>query len=219
VTRDELTRRILTALNDDPADPVFWSSTEVHDLIAEAMEVVCEETPSLKRTFLVPRRPGWLLYTLPGVGERIMAPYRLWLPDRQQRLEAVSLTDLDGRHEEWMTVTGEPRWWAPVSWDQFVIWPIPAAGGNWIQVDCYVWPDPLQDGEDEPEFHEADHEGLVLYAEHEGHLKQWDVARGSDLFQQFVQRWGDARYRAQVGQVSGRLWQRASHRQRDDGDY
>lgn len=218
MTRDDLTRRILTALNDEVDDPVFWSQAEIHDLLAEAMEVVAEEAPSLKRTFLVPRRPGWMLYTLPGIGERIMAPYRLWLPDRQERLDAVSLSELDARHEEWMTVSGEPRWWAPVSWDQFVIWPIPAAGGNWLQIDCYVWPDPLQDGEDEPELHEADHEGLVLYAEHEGHLKQWDIARASDLFQQFIQRWGAARYRAQVGQVQSRLWQRRSQRSNDGND-
>lgn len=217
MTRDELTRRIAVALNDDPQDPVFWSTAEIHDLIAEAMEVLAEETPSLKRTFLVPRRPGTMLYTIQSVGDAIMAPYRLWLPDRQQRLEAVSLTDLDGRHEEWMTVTGEPRWWAPVSWDQFVIWPIPAAGGQWLQVDCYVWADPLQDGEDEPELHEADHEGLVLFAEHEGYLKQWDIARGADLFRAFVERWGDARYRAQVGQVQSRLWQRSATRDRDYG--
>lgn len=212
MTRDELERRILNALNDDPQDPVFWSSDEIHTLIEEAIEVMAEEAPQIRRSFVVPRRPGAFHYTIHSVGPRIQAPYRIWLEDQQRRLEATSLTTLDAEHEEWLLSTGEPWKWAPVGWDQFIIWPIPVAGGHRLQVDCYCWHDPLVSGSDSPEFYEADHESIVLWGQMEGYLKQWQPDKAADIFTTFVNRWGDARYRSQVSQVSSRLWGRQEAR-------
>ena len=85
-----------------------------------------------------------------GVGDRIQAPYRLWLPDLHRRLHVVELTDLDARHERWMQIQGDPWVWFPVDWRTFGVWPIPAAGAGWLQVDAICWPDDVQDDVDEP---------------------------------------------------------------------
>jgi hypothetical protein len=211
MTRDELQRRVLTALNDDPTDPVFFTVQGVLDLLEEAAEALAEETTSLTTSALVPRRPGAFLYDLRPLVDRLMTPYRIWLPDRRERLEAVSLTELDGRHEQWMRVNGEPEYWAPVSWDTFVIWPFPATGEGWLQLDCFVWPETLLDGDDVPAWPESDHEALALYAEHEMYVQQWDVTRATDLWQSWLARAAAARTRG-AGAVQSRLWQREEFR-------
>ena len=89
MNRRELTERTLRALNDDPATPVYWALTEIQDSLDEALEVLAEDVPYMKRTFLVPRRPGVSVYQLSGIHPSIMAPYRIWLPGR-------ALSVLDG---------------------------------------------------------------------------------------------------------------------------
>lgn len=216
MTRADLTTRLRNALNDP--DGVYWSASELHATLLDAMEVLAEEAPSLKRSFQIPRRPGDMVYTLPGVGSNLMAPYRVWLPDQARRLEAVTLTDLDARHERWMEVTGDPYVWVPIDWRQLLIWPVPTTGGGWLQIDAFVWPDALQDDGDEPEFPPADHEALVLYGEVEGYLKQGDPVRALDLWQQFVTRWGHARSRASVEHMVSRFYVRSDRGSTARGD-
>lgn len=201
MTRDEMRRRILQALNESTTAPVFWTLTEVDTIIDEAQEVLAEEALSLKRTFVVPRLPGVMIYFLAGLGEQIMTPTRIWLPDLHRRLGAVSLTDLDVRHEQWMTVTGDPWVWWPIDWRHFGIWPVPATGGGVMEVNCYVWPEPLVTDQSRPEFPPADHEALAMYGEMEGHIKQGDVVRALDLGKVWGQRWSDGRFRAGIEQI------------------
>ncbi len=216
MNRKQLRERILVALNDDPTSPVFFDPDAVNATIDEGLEILSEEAPLLKRSYTLPRRQGQLLYALPGVGERIMSPYRLWLPDLHRRLEPVELTDLDARHEQWMTVSGTPWCWAPVDWRSFVVWPIPAAGGGWLQVDAYVWPEALVDDADEPrDLALSDHEALCVYGEIFGHLLQWDVARAADLYKTFMQRWGSVRSGADLDKMQARDYARS---QRSSGD-
>ena len=205
MTRGEIRTQILRALTDDPEQPVYWSTDEVNQDIQEAMEVLAEEAPSLKRTFHVARRPGAFLYELEGIGTNILTPYRLWLPDLKRRLEAWNLTDLDRAQDRWMRTTGDPWVWCPVDWRQLIIWPIPAAPGGTIEINCFVWPDELIDDEDEPEFHWSDHHNLVTYGEMEGYLKQWDVRRALDLLVTFSGQWRDARARAGVKQMQAQF--------------
>jgi hypothetical protein len=209
MTRKQIRERILTALNDSATAPVFFREADVHQSITDGQEVLSEEAPLIKVTYTLPRRAGALLYSLPGVGDRIQAPYRLWLPDLQRRLEPVELTDLDARHETWMTVPGDPYVWAPVDWRTFLIWPVPAAGGGWLQVDCYAWPEPMTDDADEPrDLALSDHEALVFYGEMMGHLLQWNPAQAADLWAGFVQHWGSAATSADLKRLVSRSWTR-----------
>lgn len=175
-------------------------------MILEGLETLAEEAPLLKRTYTLPRRQGAMLYSLPGVGDRIQAPYRLWLPDLQRRLQVVELSDLDARHETWMTVTGDPSCWFPVDWRTFGVWPVPAAGGGWLQVDALCWPEDCSDDGDEPrDLALSDHEALVFYGEMDGYLRQWDVLRATDLWAGFLRRFGAVRSRADVERMRARL--------------
>jgi len=202
MTRLEIRRRVLQALNDAAIAPVFWSVDEINETIAEAQEALAEEALSLKRTFMVPRRAGVMIYNLDGIGANIMAPTRIWLPDLHRRLGVWSLTDLDARHERWQAVTGDPWVWWPIDWRSFGLWPVPATAGGILEVDCYVWPDVLPDDSARPEFPPADHEALVTYGEIEGYIKQGDVLRALDLAKVWGQRWADGRYRAGIEQIA-----------------
>ncbi len=212
MTRLEIQARILRALNDSPTAPVYWSASEVQAYIDEGQEVLAEEAPFVSRTFLVPRRPGTVVYQLAGIGGAIMAPTRVWLPDLHRRLEAKSLADLDARHERWLEITGEPWWWVAVNWDAFLIWPFPAAGEGWMEVHCACWPGALIDDGDEPELPASSHEALVTYGEALGHLKQWDAEGTVRAWQAFFGGAGHVRAQAGVNQVQERFFARETRR-------
>jgi hypothetical protein len=205
MTRADIRRRILRALREDPDTPSAWSVDELNDMIDEGQEFLAETALQLVRTFHIPRLSGTMFYALHACGERILAPFRVWLPDESRRLAAWSLTDLDARHEQWMTVQGDPWVWFPVDWDTIGIWPAPSTGGGWLEISAYVWPEPLLEDRNTPEFLPADHEALVYYGELMAYLKQHDAQRASDRAIQFLQRWGGARERGSIEQLQSAL--------------
>jgi hypothetical protein len=206
MTREDIRERIRVALNDDPDAPIFRDTATVNHTIDEALECLTEEAPLLKRTFTLPRRQGAMLYSLPGVGDHIMAVTRIWLPDLQRRLQVCELTDLDARHERWSTVSGDPWYWVPVDHRTFLVWPIPATGGGWLQVDALCWPEDFSDDGDEPrDLALSDHEALVVYGEMDGYLRQWDVARAAERWATFVRRWGSMRSSADLERMRARF--------------
>lgn len=206
MNRGLLRTRILETLNESADAPVFWSETEVNDLIDEAAEVVCEESPAIKRTVFIPIRPGHGYYRLSALGATMMAPWRIYHHTRDQRLGVVSMSELDERHQTWPTVTGDPWHWFPVSWDVFGIWPRPATGGGVLRVDCLAWPRPLDDDSDEPELLGADHDALVLYGVYEGQCKRWDALSAVQTWSLFMQRVGKSADRSGVGRVQSRAF-------------
>jgi hypothetical protein len=208
MTRSELRSRALTLLNDAPDEPIFWSPDELHHLITEAQETLAEEVEALTRSLFVPVRAGWQFYPLAGIGRQIMTPWRLWTRNRQHRLWPISMRELEGHYERWLTVTGEPEWWFLVSWDLIGLWPTPTTGGGLLEVDCFVWPDALQDDQDEPEFPDPDHDVLVDLVTMEGQIKEWDVARALEIGVPLLQRAKDSQARSGLRLVQERFFGR-----------
>lgn len=210
MTRSQIRDRILAALNESTSSPVFWSTTQLDALIAEASEVLAEEAKAIRRTAFVARQAGATYYFTRGIAPDLMAAYRVWLPDFDRRLTAVSIAELDGQHETWPTVTGDPEYWFPVSWDCFGIYPHPAAGGGLLRVDYLAWPRTLLDDDDEPEFREADQDSLVMYGIYDGLMKKWDTARAVELFGRFIDQWQTGRARNGVREAQSRTYQRTT---------
>lgn len=209
MTRGDLRSRILETLNESASTPVFWSESEINDLIDEGAEVICEESQAIKRTVFVPLRPGTAYYSLSALGPNIMAPYRIWHHAQDRRLDAKGMSQLDLEHETWSTVTGDPWYWFPVSWDLFGIWPASSQGGGVLRVDCLAWPAALQDDDEEPEFLAADHDALVLYAVAEGSAKRWDVPTAISAWSLFMKAAGASTQRSGVGRAQSRSFRRA----------
>lgn len=201
----DLRARVRSGLNDPSS--VYWSDADIDAFLQEAQEVYAEEAQPLKRTVVIPRRPATAVYSLHGVAPSMMVPYRIWLPDLHRRLTCVSLDNLDARHQEWLDVSGDPWWWAPVDWRQFVLWPVPAAGG-WLEIDYYSWPSALQAANDSPDWRESQHPALVAYAEFQGFLQQWEVARASEQYVAFAQQGMRGKARQDVEQTMSRGWAR-----------
>lgn len=208
MTRGELRARVLHGLNEDPAAPVFFSTTEVNEVLDEAAEVLAEEAFAIRRTAYLPLIEGTGFYAVRSVAPDVMWPYRVWNPSRMERLRVVSLSQLEDRHELWDTVTGVPEAWFPVSWDLFGIWPRPVQGGGLLRVDYYAWPRALGDDSDRPEFLETEHDALVLYGLYDGAAKRWDDATALAAWRQFQQALPGARDREGLGGASARPFQR-----------
>jgi hypothetical protein len=211
MTREELTSRVLQALNDSPTDPVFWSRDEVYDVLQDGQEILAEEVQALRRTVFVPWRQGAMLFSLGSIAADCMAITRVWRSDTHERLEATTLLALGP--EPWMVQSGpQPRQWFPVGWHAFGVHPHVGDGSGSFEVDYLAWPTPLLDAGDEPEFPEPDQDALVSYGVYVGLLKQWDWGRAHDLWQQFVARWSDAQARSGSRQLQARAWQRSGRR-------
>lgn len=203
MTRGDLRRRILLALNDDPTSPVFWSVHEVDDIIHEAQEVIAEEVAGLKKTAFVPKRDGATFYSLASVADDVMAPFRVFDRDKERRLRVISMQKLDQQRMRFWEVTGDqPHWWYPVNWNLFGVYPSGAEGGGWLEVNYLAWPTEMIDDDESPLLPEADHDGMVLYGVYLGLMQQWDAVRALDYFTQFLQRWGDSRIRHETRDVT-----------------
>lgn len=208
MTRAQIRDRILNALNESTSSPVFWSTAQIDAVIDEAAEVLAEEAKAIRRTGLLARQDGTIYYSTRAIGSDLMAIMRIWLPDLNRRLIPVTIAELDAFHETWPTVTGDPEYWFPVSWDLFGVYPHPATGGGMFRVDYAAWPRALLDDNDEPEFREADHDGMVLYGVYDGLMKQWAGQRAMELYTKFLESWGASRARAGVREVQSRYYQR-----------
>ena len=195
MTRGDLRTRILELLNESASDPVFFSASEINDVIDEAMEVICEEAEAVKRTVFVPLLPGTAYYSLRGLGPDLMAPWRIWLQSQERRLTTATMNELDEQHPTWPTVTGDPWHWFPVSWDLFGIWPKPTSGGGVLRVDALAWPRALLHDGDQPELLDGDHEALAVYGLYDGSAKRWDFEMMLQAWSLFVGKAGIARGR------------------------
>ncbi len=188
MTREEIRDRVLDALNVSTTSPVFWSTTEMDRIINEAQEAFAEEALAIHRTVLTALRPGASYYTTRSIAADMMAPYRIWMQDRNRRLTAVSLDNLDRFHEKWLEVSGTPEVWVPISWDWFAVYPHPSVGGGVMRVDYIAWPRDLSHDQDTSELYEADQDCLVLYAVYQGLLKRWDLATATEAYGRFIDR-------------------------------
>ena len=194
----DIRTRILESLNDSASSPVFWSTTEMDDVIQEAQEVLAEELALIKRWALVPLREGATYYYTPPIATDIMAPYRLTLTHLDRRLEVVTMGQLDERHEGWSTITGDPWHWFPVSWDLFGIFPHPTTAGGVMRLDYIAWPTEPQHDSESLEMPDPEQDAMVLYGVYDGLLKQWDIQRALQIFALFLQRIPKGQGRANV---------------------
>jgi hypothetical protein len=137
-----------------------------------------------------------------------MAVTRLWLTDLDRRLIPVSISELDAQNILWPTVTGDPEYWFPISWDVFGVYPHTASGAGLIRADYLAWPRTLLDDEDESEFREADMESLVMYGVYDGLMKQWDFGRALQLWNRFIDQWQVGRARNGIRESQSRAFQR-----------
>lgn len=210
MTRAQIRDRILAALNESTSAPVHWSTAQVDSVIDEASEVLAEEAHAIRRTAFVARQAGATYYFTRGLAADVMAITRIYLPDVNRRLSAISLAELDAHHETWATVSGDPEYWFPVSWDCFGVYPKSASGGGVLRVDYLAWPRVLLDDDDEPEFREADQDALVLYGVYDGLLKQWNGQRALEVFTRFVDHWTVGKARNGVREMQNRTYQRSA---------
>lgn len=208
MTRTQIRDRILAALNESTSAPVMWSTAQIDAVIAEASEVLAEEAKVIHRTAFTARQAGVTYYFTRGLAPDVMAMTRVWLPDLNKRLTAVTIAELDAQNATWATATGDPEYWFPVSWDCYGIYPRPASSGGLLRVDYLAWPRTLLDDDDEPEFREADHDSLVLYGIYDGLMKQWNVQRALQLYSRFLDQWATGRARNGIRETQARVFQR-----------
>lgn len=204
MNRSQMRIRILESLNDSITSPVFYSTTEIDDLIDEAGEVLAEEAQAIKRSTHVPLRAGTQYYYTTGLAPDIIAPYRIWIEGINRRLQAVSFSELDQRNERWTDPNDYPWAWCPISWNLFCIYPHPANAGGIMRVDYIAWPRTLLDDGDESEFPESDQRTMILYGVYEGLLKMFDLQQALTVFSQFVGKVIDAQARAGIRTMDAR---------------
>jgi len=208
VKRSEIRQRILEALNDSASSPVFWSTSQIDDVIDESREILAEEAGAIKRSAFTTLRPGQIFYYTQGIAENMMAPYRVTLPALDRRLKVASVREMDEHNNLWERITGDPWWWIPISWNLFGIYPHATTGGGLIKVDYLAWPIPMVTDEEESESPEADDDAMIAYGIYDGLLKQWNISRGLEIFSLFVDRWTDSIARNEFRRLQARESQR-----------
>lgn len=210
MTRLDLQNRILDQLNESVTSPVFWTTAQIDDLITEGSELLAEEAKLVKRSVTVTVRDGTSYYQTRSLAPDIMAITRLTLPDNRIRLRAISPSEIDAFNMTWETTTGVPRWWAPIDWDTFAVFPHAVTGGPLMCVDYLAWPRPLLDDTDSPEYQEDEQDAVILYGVYAGLMKRWDVGRALSLWGGFMECAGKSRASTGMDMEDGRTWQMAA---------
>lgn len=211
----EIKTRILEAIDDDPDDPVFFSGAQLQTLVEDATEVLCEATRAVKRSAILPLRPGMGFIYTPSIAPDIMTLTRIWDHTRSRRLTAVSMADLDEHQERWQNTNGVPEVWFPVSWDVFGIYPAPSTAGGALRVDYIGWPRNYLDDEDESELPNATQDALVLYGQYMGILKKWDTQNAMIALKALQAHRSVAEARSGISRMSVRSFQRVQRPHQD----
>src|ERR1041384_655857 len=180
MNRAEIKRRILDGINDTPDDPVFFTDSQLNDLIDEAVEFVVAETRAIRRTGFLALRASTTFYPLRGLASDLMLPYRVWNHANSNRLAVSSMEELDQFQQRWIETSGDPESWFGVSWDIIGVYPRPTSNGGILRVDYYAWPTALDSDTTTPETSPED--ALVAYGVYLGLLKQWDTERAAIAF-------------------------------------
>ena len=209
MTRNEIQRRTLEAVGDDPDSPVFFSSKQLNELVDEANEVLAEDIRAIHRTALVALKQGVGFIYTPAIANDFMAPLRVFNHQSSLRLPTLSMAELDQLFIRWQDTTGHPELWFPVSWDLLGVYPRPAAGGGVLRIDYLAWPRSLMDGADRAELPEATHDALVLYGQYMGVLKKWDSAAAQISLEALQQHTSIAGARSGISRISVRSFQRS----------
>lgn len=209
MTREEIKTRILQAIGDNIDDSVFFTEAQINALVDESVEMLCEETGAVKRSALVPLRPGMRFIYTPSIAPDIMAPTRIWDHGSGRRLTALSMDELDNLQERWAQTTGgPPQVWFPVSWDVIGIYPSASSAGGVMRVDYQAWPRALMDDEDRPELPEATHDAVVLFGQYMGILKKWDSQNAMIAAQALQAHKSVATARSGISRINFRTFQR-----------
>lgn len=211
MNRAELRTRILLLLNEDTSSPSYFTTTQIDDFIQEAMETIVEEVTDLRKEAFIVLEPGRWLYSIHHVAPDVMTPFRVWSDAEEERLDVLTMEQLDAHREEWMLATSErPDWWYPVSHDLFGVWPAPTQGGTVLRVDYLAWPEALTADTSSPILRETEQDLILLYGQYEGLIRQWEIARAVDLFSQFTTGFRDQRYKNETRRFSRMYFNRES---------
>lgn len=193
--------RLRVADGIDDAGMIFFTEDQIDHSIDEAMEVIAEKSGCIKRSAFVSVREGANFYFINSIATDIMIPYRIWNENRGSRLKGTTMAELDSYHRTWLTTSGDPDSWFPVSWDYFGVYPHAATAGGVLRVDYLAWPRALQDDDDEPELPESSQDALIHYAINEGHLKQWDTNSALLAWAMFQKATGESKARTNVERI------------------
>lgn len=211
MNRGELRDRIHFSLNEDLTDPIFFTVAQVNEVIQEAMEIITEEITDLRKEAFITMEPGRFLYTLGEVAPDVMTIFRVWSENDEDKLDVVTMRELDNSRERWMEVTSDrPDWWFPVSHDCFGIYPGPSAGGGILRVDYIAWPETLEDDFDSPILRETDQDLVIMYGQYDGLIRQWETDRGFDIFSTFSAAFRDQKFKNEVRRFQHMITNRGS---------
>lgn len=217
MNRTEIKSRIKDKIDDKTDAGVFFTDTQLDELIDEAQELLTGETKSIHRSVLIPIRPGGQYIYLPAVAPDIMLPVRIWNNNNDYRLECTSISNLGTFHQKWPTVVGsDPQFWFTVSWDIVGLFPRPVAGSGTLRLDYVAWPRALNDDADSPEIMEASHDALVLFGAYFGELKKWNALSAGNFLQMLQQHSMFADGRSNIGRIMIRAFNRTGPGQRSD---
>jgi len=172
MTRGELRDKLARSL-DESTTSSFWTTAELDQLLQEALETFCEIAEPLERHTYVPLRAGQVWYHLSRYADDIILPLRLVDPINERRLEALFLTQMDERKDQWETVTGNSLVWTSAGYDWFAIWPHAASDGGMLRLDYVAWPQDVLDDNVPLEVDEEDEDAILQLARAAAQAWEW----------------------------------------------
>lgn len=166
MTLGEMRSEVYRRLRENASSPVHFTEAEIDSALNEGLEELADATEWCERTVNVQLAKLRTYYDLRSVvaPEQFLGMRRAHSPSTNRWIEptALRVLDLEG-YTRWETVIGTPYrmfqrglWWLG-------LYPHPSADGDLVRITCVVTPEALEE-DDEPDFPEEFHRGVVEYA-------------------------------------------------------
>lgn len=163
MTAAQLMARTLKRLDED-AGGGFYTPAEALVALNRGQRLFVLLTLCLETTATLPLDAGVVWYRLLDEFGTFLLPLRLRVAGAGgAKVRPARLADLDALSATWQAAEGTPARYACLGFDQFAIYPHPAAGGTSLDVTLAFCPSAMTEGST-PEIPEEDHPALIDFA-------------------------------------------------------
>lgn len=180
--------RVLQFIGEDTSSPdVFTTSnlTPIRDSINDAIEELCTLSESVVNTYKIPLIANTNLYKIDFSTNQFCYILSAFLPDKEKKLTATTLSGVERLDRRWMSTTNTPMMYFNIGVDQIGFYPMYGVDGHYVELRCVTLPKRYSRSTEVLQFREDFEDALVNYSVGEYFLSVQDLEKSARWFGEY----------------------------------
>jgi len=195
----DIEKRVLRIIGEDVDSPdVFTSAniTQIRDSINDGIEELCTLTDALVLPYRIPFYPDTYLYRIAFTSAQFCHILRAYLPDKGTPLAHATVGSVAKHDPKWLSASNTPAVYMPVGVKFVGFYPMYAAEGHHVELDCVVLPNRYATDDKVIQLRDDFHDSVVAYAAGEYFLGIGDLDKANYWFGEYAKNTGRFGYRS-----------------------